>query len=295
MTLAGYVYDAVAFAPVPSASLSIVDANGSPIGGGTAADAQGLFNITSPQFDSGAKLLVSSVGYTPVIVDPNVIVASGIIGLTPSAQTLQEAVVTPHRSSGKYLLYGAGGAIVLWAIWPEKKKRGRLGDMGSFDWTKIIVPGAIAVGVIVAGKAILQKLGLLSAPPSPTQQATTNAQAAALQQAQQQAASAGQHASYTQDQYTGWANDIYNIGRNQFWPISSGDQDTIVKDVINVNTMLDLQMLISAFGQRTGNCLVFDIDCTTYDLDGWLKALLDSTHLNTLNQYLSATGINYVF
>jgi hypothetical protein len=296
MNLQGVVYDTTSYQPVPGASLSIVAPSGSPLGGGTSADSGGLFNITSPQFDSGAKLLVSSVGYSSVIADPGVIVSSGMIGLNPTADTLASATVMAIRPAAKYLPWVIGGGIVVGVLASGKGKRRRRSRVsGDFpiDWTKVAITGGVLVGGYFAGKAILTKLGVISTP-SPQQQATANAQAASLSAAQADAKSKGIDPSYTADQYTGWANDIYTIATGSWSAtLSSDDQDKIVNDVINVNTMLDLQLLINAFGQRKGHC-VFWI-CDTFDLQGFLKFYLDAAHLQTINQFLADTNINYQF
>jgi hypothetical protein len=295
MTLTAEVYDLTTNQPVPSASVSVVNSNGNALGGGAIANASGTFTITSSLLDSGAQLLVTSVGYQPVIADPYAIQASGNVGLIESAQTLPAAVVTPGSGSGSastnYLPYLLGGAALLFLLWPGKKKKS-IGDVG-FDYTKLAITGGVLVGGYFAGKAILQKLGILT-PPNPTTVATTSAQAASLAAAQTAAAASGTgKASYTTDQYTGWANDIFTQGYGM--DLSQDTMNTVVNDVTNVNNMVDLQSLISAFGVRQASCGIFGTGCSNYDLPTFLKLILDSFHIDTINQYLAAQNINYTF
>jgi hypothetical protein len=165
--------------------------------------------------------------------------------------------------------------------------------------TEIALVGGIAVGAyFLVLKPLFQKLGLSQ---TAQQQQTADAQAAALKAAQQQAQQSGQPAeTYAPDQYTAWANDIYYLGtHDNSSTVTQSDQDSIVKDVINVNTMVDWQQLITAFGQRSVGgsflsfCNLFGLGCDKMDLPTFLKAALDSQHVNTINQYLSAQGINY--
>jgi hypothetical protein len=298
MTLQGVVYDTSTDQPVSNASLSIVNAAGSSLGGGTAADGNGIFNITSSLLDSGGKLLVSSVGYSSVIADPSVIASTGMIGLNQSPQTLPAAVVTPGSNaaanSTNYLPYVLGGGALLLLLGSGSRKKKAITGI-NVDWTKIAITGGVLVGGYFAGKAILQKLGIISTP-NPVTVATTTTQTAALQSAITAAQQTGTAAAtYTQDQYTGWANDIFNLATATSGGVPSSTQDAIVQDVINVNTMVDLQSLISAFGVRSANCLIFGLDCKSYDLPSFLKAALDSTHINTINGYLSDQNINYQF
>lgn len=127
--------------------------------------------------------------------------------------------------------------------------------------------------------------------------ATLNAQSSSLQQAVQQAQQSGSRgATYTSDQYTGWANDIYQQGISNIV-----NQSAIVSDIVNVNTMVDLQSLISAFGIRPAAtstfsaCSLLGLNCTSFDLPSFVKQVLDNDHINNINLYLTEQGINYQF
>jgi hypothetical protein len=301
MTLQGQVYDIVTNEPVPNASLTIVNAAGSPLNGGAVADGNGVFSLTSSLLDSGGKVLVSSVGYSSVIADPAVIASTNAIGLSESATGLPTATVTARApvisaASTKYLPYVLGGGALVLMLWPGEKKKKAVGDLGGFDYTKLAITGGILVGGYFAGKAILQKLGIISTP-DPVTSATTDAQKTSLAQAQAAAKQTGSGAaSYTADQYTGFANDIFNIANAEYsLPLSVTAQNSIVNDLTNMNNMVDLQLLISAFGVRASNCGIFGLGCTNYDLPSFLKAALDGFHIATIDQYLSAQNINYQF
>ena len=302
MILQGQVYDTTTEQGIPGASLSLASSSGSPIGGGLAADQMGMFVVNSPQLDQGAKLLVSSVGYSPVLADPAVIASTGFIGLNPNAQNLQTATVTAIAPQGgspasKYVPIAIGGGALLWLLSSSGKKKGkRVGDIGSFDWSKLAITGGILVGGYFAGKALLTKLGIISTP-TPGQAATTQSQQTSLQAAvtaAQKTGSGGQ--TYPADNYTGWANDIFNRATSDYTlPVNASDQAQIMDDVMNVQNAVDLQMLITAFGQREGNCGFFGFECQTYDLQGWLKAVLSPESLAEVNTYLANSAINYQF
>jgi hypothetical protein len=296
MTVQGYIFDNQTRAFLPGASIQIVNGVGSPTGGGVAADANGHFSITDPALDAGGQLVISSVGYTSVTVDPGVINASGFIGLDQVETALPAAVVTatiPAKTTNYGPLLAVGGGVLLLALASSRKKKRTMGDTGG-ELATVAIVGGVAVGAYVfVLKPLLQKFGIT---PTAQQVATTTAQKTALTQAQQQAAASGQEAeSYTSDQYTSWANQIFTLATATSGGIPAATQDQIVNLVIQVNTMVDLQQLIVAFGNRQANCLIFGLDCTTYDLPSFLRAGLDVIHINKINGYLDDQGINYQF
>ena len=300
MTVQGYIRDSTTNAGIPSASVTVVTAQGNSLNKGTAADGNGYFSIISPDLDTGGKLMMSSVGYKSVIVDPNVIVSTGFVNLDQDPDTLATVTVTPGGGQKTNYVPWLLGAGALFFLVPDekKKKKGKMGDIGK-NWETLAVTGGIAVGAyFFVVKPILAKLGI-GVPAA--DKATTDAQADALAAAKlaaQQSGSTG--ATYTADQYTGWANDIYTLGGSDT-PVSQDNQQKIVNDVISSNTMVDLQTLISAFGVKPigGSmlswCGLFGAGCQSVDLPTFLKMVLDTIHLNYINSYLSAQHINYTF
>lgn len=303
MTIFGTIYDNATTQGIPGASITVVDANGNSKGVGVAADNSGWFQLISDLLDQGNKVLISSVGYTPVMVDPSILVSSLGVGLDRSAANLEAVTVTAQPKKNYTPLLIGGGVLAAVLLLGSKKKKGNAGMSGHKDAIgglnansqTLLIGGAV---VLVGGYFLVKKI-LPSLNPFPTAtnpvdvKATTDAQAAALAQAK----STGQQASYPLDQFTGWANDIYKIGTSSN-SLSQTDMSNIVEDVTNCNNMVDLQSLISAFGtkQAGGNfCSWFNMYCDTYDLPSFLKAVLDTDHINTINLYLSEAGINYQF
>lgn len=302
MTVSGYIYDNQTSDILPGASVQVVDNMGNLTGDGVAADSNGYFTLTSPSLNQGAKLAVSNVGYTSALFDPNFTNAFQAIGLDQDTAVLTSATVTakvPRKKSVAPYLLG-GGALLLLATTGKKKRRAKVGDIGP-EVTEILLVGGIAIGAyFLLIKPLLQKLGLSK---TQEQQQTADAQAAALKQAQQQAQQQGKTAeTYPIDSYTGWANDIFYLGtHDNSDTVTQVDQEAIVNDVANVRTMVDLQQLITAFGQRDVGgaflswCNLLGIACKTMDLPTFLQAALDQSHLTEINSYLSAQNINYTF
>jgi hypothetical protein len=297
MTIFGTIYDSVTKAGIPGASISVVDPSGNSLGTGIAADNTGWFQLISPLLDQGNKIWISSVGYTSAMVDPNVFVASMGLGLDPTSDSLQAVTVTPgSSSSSKYTPYLVGGGILalLLLMGGKKKKMDTMGGLNANSETLLIGGGVVLVGGYFLVKKLLPSLNPFPSATNPLDvTATTNAQAAALAQAK----ASGQSTTYSADQYTGWANDIYKLGTSGS-PVDQTSQSAIVNDVVNCNNMVDLQSLISAFGTKQAGgtmCSLFNMYCDTYDLPSFLKTVLDTQHINNINQYLSDQGINYTF
>ncbi len=301
MTVTGQIYDNQTNAGLPGASVTLVSSQGNPIGGGVSADSNGIFSISSPALDSGGQLLISNIGYKSVIADPGTVVSTGLIGLDEQTASLDAATVTATIKKKNYtpLLIGGAGLLLL-AATSKKKRKARIGAI-NVNWSDVAIKGGIAVGAyLLVVKPILTKLGVFQ---SAAEKATTDAQAKALADAKTQATATGQSgAQYSADQYTGWANDIFTTGINN-WTKDPDQMMKIVNDVINVDTMVDLQQLITAFGTRTTKlgvdpfswCYTTGFGCPSVDLPTFLKLALDETHINYINGYLNDQKINYQF
>ena len=70
MNVYGTIYDNQTSTAVPGASVQVTNGSGDLQGPGTAADGNGFFSIISSVLDQGGKLLISSVGYKSMLVDP---------------------------------------------------------------------------------------------------------------------------------------------------------------------------------------------------------------------------------
>jgi hypothetical protein len=167
--------------------------------------------------------------------------------------------------------------------------------VGAIEYEKYILP----VGLVVAGYIILNKMGLLGGGANGSNNSTTAANNAAATKADLAAAtSAGgfQSSSNSDTVLSGYATAIYQEGIQN--PV---DQDAIVYNVINVNTLVDLLRLIQLFATKQvaqsawDTCSLLGFNCTALDLGGFLNAVLDAGHLATINNYLTNQGINFQF
>jgi hypothetical protein len=223
-------------------------------------------------------------GYQPTVTAPDVVNPGGYMNLDFSGAPgmsgidFTSPITIGVLAVGTYLLLKKS----------SKKK------VGKVEYEKYILP----VGIIVGGYLVFSKLGLFS-PTAGDQNAnavtdTTTAGVAASIQA---AKNAGQSQTVSDSQAATLANEIYNAGISD--PV---DMDTIQTAVIQANTQLDLLKIIQAFGTKKGGgtaCSIFgnllSSVCNTYDLGSWLRATLDASHIFSVNNYLSAQGINYQF
>jgi len=162
--------------------------------------------------------------------------------------------------------------------------------MQKTDYSKYIIPAAVVVG----GYFVLKQFGLFGGGAAAANaNSVTSAGAAGTAAAIQADKNSGGFATINQAQAAGLANSIFNAG---------DDQDAIVHEIIQANTLQDLLLIIQAFGTKQAGgamCSLFggflSATCGTYDLPSWVRAQLDGTHMATLNGYLSDQGINYQF
>jgi len=143
---------------------------------------------------------------------------------------------------------------------------------------------------------LLFKLGIFgNSPNAQNNDQTASGTASANSAAIQAETAAGGFTTYSAANLQSFANDIYNNLQS-----GSPNQDQVVRDVIQANTLLDWLYVKQDFGTKSFNtgswlslCAVAQVNCTTLDLDSALKASLDSAHINTINNYFSSQGINY--
>lgn len=206
---------------------------------------------------------------------------------------LQFSSITPDTTlAGFTPIEGTGLAVLCGCL--SCFNRGNRA-VGKVDFEKYIIPAAVVIG----GYVVLKKFGLFGSNASNSNNAAIAAQTDAANAASVSAAKAqGISQTVSDAQLASIATDIYNKAI-----ASSVDQDGIVMDAIQVNTLTDLLRLKQLFGTKQvdindhwySTCSLLGINCEAIDLDGVLKATLDSSHLSTVNNFLSAQGINYKF
>jgi hypothetical protein len=161
------------------------------------------------------------------------------------------------------------------------------------DYSQYIIPAAVVIG----GYFLLKNFGLFGGAAAANAASVTSSAASGATAALAQAKAAGDVATINSSQAATIANNIYNAGVAD--PV---DQDTIQNQIIQANTLTDLLLIIQAFGTKQAGgtmCSLFggflSATCGTYDLASWLRANLDTTHLQSIDTYLSNQGINYQF
>lgn len=290
MTVDGFIYDNANTDYLPGVSVQVVNSAGNTTGEGATTDNNGYFSITSATLNQGGKLLLSSVGYSSLLVAPTIFTAGGMIGLDENPTDLQAAIVTAQKPKDYTWYVIAGGALVAATAPPEKRGQ-KVGGI-DVDWKFLAVAGGIGVaGYFLIVKPILQSLGILKTT-SPTDQATAAAQKSSLDQAKQQAANSGTPGAgqnFPDSQYQNWANTIERLGPDSDWL-------GITNIVTQCNSLVDWLSLVNAWGIRQEGgtmCAYFNVYCTSYDLPSYLRAVLPASSINNINLYFSAQGINY--
>jgi hypothetical protein len=170
-----------------------------------------------------------------------------------------------------------------------------LSGVKKFDWTSLIVPG-----VVIAGGYLLAKnIGLFGGAAASNNTAIAAQTAASNQQSLQQSISQGSPKTLTDAQYNSLATDIFNQGLSMVGQPSSRAQDQIALDFMTCQTTSDVYALKVAFGVKQAGdsfwstCTWLNFNCTSYDLDSFVKASIDAAHLSQINNYFIGKGINY--
>src|SRR5258708_39656405 len=130
MTVYGHIFDNQVNAYIPRASIQVTNRYGDLQGAGTSEDNNGYFTIANAALDQGGKLLISSIGYKSILVDPSVIIGKGGIGLDEDPTMLQAATVTakaPAQGNWKPLLIASAARLLL--LTTRKKKKNILTAM----------------------------------------------------------------------------------------------------------------------------------------------------------------------
>lgn len=165
--------------------------------------------------------------------------------------------------------------------------------VGAFDVSSLIVPGAVVIG----GYFLLKNVGLFGGGDSGSNNALSEAAlAAAVSKDLATAKAAGVGQTVTDTQLSSIADNVYSMGI-----ASPADLDNITYQVIQVNTKTDLLRLIQIFGMRKASasifstCGFFNFNCPSYDLGSFLRAVLDASHIQTINGFMGSQGIDYTF
>jgi hypothetical protein len=274
--------------PLPGAQVYTTNDKGLPTGIARGDDS-GTVQGTVPDFSP--NILVTAPGYAAKVIDVGEANTAGYIGLTPVALADGDAtsVIKNTTLSGVpwWVWVGAAGGLIYVASKPDRK---RVSGAGS-DYSKYIIP----VAVVVGGYFLLKNFGLFGGTSAADQNAAgiTAASQQGVADAISTDQASGGIATINQAQAAGIANTIFN---------SMSDQDAIVRQLIQVNTLQDLLLTIQAFGTKQAGgaaCSLFggimSSVCGTYDLPSFVRATLDNSHLATVNNYLSAQNINYQF
>ncbi len=154
----------------------------------------------------------------------------------------------------------------------------------------------LPIGILVGAYFILTKTGLFGGDNGSNNEeidkTTSDATASDLQKEQ----AAGGFQTVSDTQLANAAAAIYTAGISD-----TIDQDAIKWSIIQVNTNMDLLKLIQLFGTKKiaanawSTCSLLGFNCQAVNLGAFVKVVLDNDHINDINNYLSAQGINYHF
>jgi hypothetical protein len=261
-----------------------------PDGNPTGVARGDLSGVISTMVPDGQSVLVTVPGYAPKTVDVGEANDSGIIQLTPAplaAGLATQQIKNTTLSGVPWWVWvaAAGGAVYL-ASMPDKKKIS--GDKGA----GYIIP----IGVVVLAYLLLNGLDLFG-PSAASQNATgiDTSTAEGVDNSLAAAQAAGTVQTISDSQAAGIADAIWQAGLQH-------DPYTVKRQIIQANTLTDLLKIIKAFGVKKADvsswspCGALGIFCQSYNLSAWLRLpFMDSNTLADINNYLSATGINYQF
>lgn len=196
--------------------------------------------------------------------------------------TGDKTITLPKDSTATAILLGSGAVAALWLLNRKKKKvSGFFGDLSPM--TKNIM----VLGAVGGGLWLLLKSGLLGAGEGSGAALAT----AAANQLQVLAAS-GNGPTISAVQAEGFASSL----RTAFDDCGT-DTDTVNSVFASINNTADVLLLVSTYGTRAyKGC--FDGDWFSdhaYNLSEALTSELSGSDLSTLNNNLSAKGIDYKF
>lgn len=96
MTVRGQIIDGTTKEPLPAASITVIDKNGTFLGQGIIADASGVFSLSSPLIDNN-MVSVSFAGYHSIAIDPALLKEYRVIQLYDIEMDLEAVEVVAKR------------------------------------------------------------------------------------------------------------------------------------------------------------------------------------------------------
>jgi len=173
-------------------------------------------------------------------------------------------------------------------------KRKKIGDN---DYTPLIL-----LAVIAAGGYYLYKM--ISNNDNSKNNANLAAGVAATTASSISAAeAAGISQQLSDSQLQTIADTVFRDGMKQKGNAATADQDDIVYQLSLPGNLVDLLKVVQDFGVKYVDnsgilptlCSEFGVNCPSIDMGAFLHAVLDSDHLDQVNQNLSGNGISYAF
>jgi hypothetical protein len=155
------------------------------------------------------------------------------------------------------------------------------------DYSGYILPA----GLLIGGYLVAKNFGLFgsqsnNANNNQVTTTTTDGINTAIQQ------NAGGTQTLSDAVLAGMADSIFSL-------YGTDDPSDIRRIVIQCNTTLDALKLAKAFGTKEvaidgfSTCAFFGFNCQSVNLAAYLRLVLPSTEINVINNYFSATGINF--
>lgn len=284
----GLVRDGDTGEGLPQATIQVVDQDGNKLDVGVAADNEGKFRIFSPKLQSN-YLLISYVGYDVVLADMSSDPYYAIYELFRLDKDLDPVVVTAKRKRYHELALGSGLSLLGSVLFYGSRGSGSVGQAEpqkqSFDWTKLIIPGVVVVGGVVAIN-YLKNLG--SGKSEENRKTEEDIKKQAEEQEKKQAA------SYPGSVYTELANALYYLGTDP-------DNEDVIDIFKQLKNTTDAFKLEAAFGTRKYNtggwlslCAIFSVYCDRLTMSAAMRLILPAEAVTTINNYFASKQINFL-
>lgn len=286
----GLVRDGDTGEGLPQASIQVVTQEGTLLDVGVAADNEGKFRLYSPKLQ-GNNLLITYVGYDTILVDLSTDPYYAVYDLYRVSKDLEAVEIVAKRKRYHELALGSGlsllGSVLMVAARGSSGSYGQAAEKpaSSFDWNKLIVPGMVVVGGVIALNYV-KNLG--------SNKSAENRKIEEDLKRQAEEQEKKQPATYPDSIYTELANALYYLG---------GDPDS--EDVIDIFKQLknttDAFLLEAAFGTRKYNtggwltfCALLSVNCDRLTMTAAMRLILPPAALTTINNYFKSAGINFL-
>lgn len=162
-------------------------------------------------------------------------------------------------------------------------KRNKIGA----DYSGYILPA----GLLIGGYLVAKKFGLFGSEANDSNNnQVTSTTTAGINNAIQQ--NAGGTQTIDAATLAGMADSIFSL-------YGTSDPSQIRNIVIQCNTTLDALKLAQAFGTKEvatdgiSTCAFFGFNCQEVNLPAFLRLVLPPSEISIINNYFSATGINF--